>query len=100
MRGILNVVNFGVQTMEHQGAKPSNIIREQSLSHRPAPVILNIRYLISYGIFITRFSNYIKTLTNSYLTKFKLKKSSLLYFFKYGKVKVRKGFTVNAKLGP
>lgn len=98
MRGILNVVNFGVQTMEHQGAKPSNICK-QSLSLRPAPVILNILYLILYGIFITRFSNHIKTLTNSYVTKFKFVKTALCYTF-LRKVKVKKGFTVNAKLGP
>lgn len=91
MRGILNVVNFGVQTMEHQGAKPSNIrlVCEQSLSHRPAPVILNILHLILYGIFITRFSNHIKTLTNSYLTKFKLVKNALCNTFLS---KVKKGF--------
>lgn len=97
MRGILNVVNFCVQTMEHQGAKPSNIC-EQSLSHRLAPVMLNILYLILYGILITRFSNHIKTLTNSYLTKFKFVKNTLRYTI-LSKVKVNKGFTVNANLG-
>lgn len=47
MRGIFNVVNFGVQTMEHQGAKPSNTVYVNSRCRNGL--------LPSYSIFYTSF---------------------------------------------